>query len=98
MSKKKPKQYTPEFKLNVVLEGYASGNMSETAARHGVHMTQINNWKRQLLQNGGKAFLSKTQSKTDEQRKIEQLEKTLGRLAFENDILKKTEELLNSGR
>ena len=96
MSKGKSlKKYTGEFKLNVVLEAYASGNFSETAGRHGVHMTQLNNWKRQLLDQGKAAFASNTDRKSDEQRKIEQLEKALGRMAFENDILKKTEELLS---
>ena len=90
-----PKKYTAEFKLNTVLEGYATGNFSETAGKHGIHMTQLNNWKRQLLEHGKAAFASNTARKTDDQRKIEQLEKTLGRLAFENYILKKTEELLS---
>ncbi len=97
MSKKgkSPKKYTPSFKLNVVLEGYASGNFSQTSVEHGVHMTQLNKWKKQLLTQGHLAFGSNTALKTDEQRKIEQLEKSLGRMAFENDILKKTEQLLN---
>ena len=95
---KSPKKFTPEFKLSVVFESYASGNASSTAARNGVHMTQINNWKKQLLRHGSMVFQSKITGKTEEQHKIEQLEKALGLMAFENDILKKTEALLNSGR
>ena len=96
MGKKETRaKFTPEFKLNAVLEGYASGNFSSTAARHGFHMTQINNWKKQLLSQGSVAFQTYSVRKTDDQRKIEELEKALGRLAFENTILKKTEELLS---
>ena len=51
MSKAKTKKkFTDEFKLNVVLEGYATGNFSQVSARHGVHMSQIARWKQQLLQ------------------------------------------------
>ena len=51
MSKGRPKnKFTNEFKLNTVLEGYASGNFSSTAARHVVHMSQIGRWKQQLLE------------------------------------------------
>ena len=39
MSKGKTKQkFTNEFKLNVVIEGYATGNFSQVSARHGVHV------------------------------------------------------------
>ncbi len=92
---KSPKKYPPEFKLNLVLEAFAKGNFSTTAAEHGVHITQINKWKKQLMTQGHLAFESDTAKKTDEERKIDQLEKALGRMAFENTILKKTEQLLN---
>jgi len=95
MGKKRPKQFSPEFKLNVVLEGYATGNFSEVAARHGIHMTQMANWKKQLLTNGSDVFKRKKDLMSDTERRIEQLEKTCGRLAIENDILKKTAEYLN---
>jgi transposase len=90
----KQKKYTGEFKLQIVVESYASGNISETAAKHGVHMTQLNNWRRQLLSQGNEIFKKGVGGKSDEQRKIEQMEKTIGRLALQNDILKKTAELL----
>lgn len=91
---KSPKKYTSTFKLNVVLEAYATGNASGTAAKHGLHITQINNWKRQLLSNGHQTFEPSSRNNSDEKRKIEELEKELGRYAFENSILKKTAELL----
>ncbi|MFC1596174.1 transposase [Candidatus Margulisiibacteriota bacterium] len=92
---KKQKNYTGDFKLQVVIESYASGNASETATKHGVHMTQLNAWRRQLLSQGADIFKRGKGGKSDDQRKIEQMEKTIGRLALQNDILKKTEELLS---
>lgn len=95
MGKKGPKQFSAEFKLSVVLEGYATGNFSEVAAKHGVHMTQMANWKKQLLANGSAIFKRKKDRMSDTDRRIDQLEKTCGRLAIENDILKKTAEYLS---
>ncbi len=88
------KKFTHEFKLNVVLEGYATGNFSQVSARHGVHMTQITRWKQQLLQSGDAIYGSQTSNRSEGQMKIDQMEKTIGRLALENDILKKTQELI----
>ena len=96
MTKGKTKQkFTNEFKLNVVIEGYATGNFSQVSARHGVHMSQIARWKQQLLGSGDAVYGSKQSNRSEEQIKIDQMEKTIGRLALENDILKKTHELLS---
>ena len=70
------------------------GNFSQVSARHGVHMTQIAKWKQQLLRSGDAVYGSKKSNLSEEQVKIEQMEKTIGRLALENDILKKTQELI----
>ena len=91
---KKKQKFTNEFKLNVVIEGYATGNFSQVSARHGVHMTQIAKWKQQLLGSGNAVYGSKKSNRSEEQVKIDQMEKTIGRLALENDILKKTQELI----
>ena len=91
---KKKQKFTNEFKLNVVIEGYATGNFSQVSARHGVHMTQIAKWKQQLLGSGNAVYGSKKSNRSEEQIKIDQMEKTIGRLALENDILKKTQELI----
>lgn len=92
--KRKQRKFSPEFKLNVVLEGYATGNWSATAERHNLHITQVRVWKKQLLKDGARTFLPKRKRMTGEQRKIEQLEKIIGRVTVENELLKKTQELL----
>ena len=95
MSKlKSKKKFTDEFKLNIVLEGYATGNFSQVSARHGVHMSQIARWKQQLLKSSNAIYGMGTSNRSEEQIKIDQMEKTIGRLALENDILKKTQELI----
>ena len=95
MGAKKQRKFSPEFKLNVVLEGYATNNWSATAERHNLHITQVRVWKKQLLTDGAKAFLPKRHKLSVEQRKIDQLEKIIGRVTIENELLKKTQELLS---
>ena len=91
---KKQRKFSPEFKLNVVLESYASGNASETADRHSIHITQLNTWRKKLLTDGVRAFLPKRQGMSTEQKKLEEYEKIIGRLTIQNELLKKTQELL----
>lgn len=92
---KKQRKFSPEFKLNVVLESYASGNASATADRHSIHITQLNNWKKTLLTQGAKAFSPKRRGRSAEQKKLEEYEKIIGRLTVQNELLKKTQELLS---
>jgi len=91
---KKQRKFSPEFKLNVVLESYASGNARATADRHSIHITQLNNWRKKLLTDGVKAFLPKRQGMSVDQKKLEEYEKVIGRLTIQNELLKKTQELL----
>lgn len=92
---KTQKKFNPEFKLNAVLESYINGNVSATADKHGVHVTQLNHWRKHLLTQGAEIFKRSMTGKSDEQRKIEQMERTIGKLVFQNDLLKKVEELLH---
>jgi len=93
-NKKKHRKFSPEFKLNTVLEGYATGNWSATADRHNLHITQVRVWKKQLLREGARAFLPQRKKATAEQRKIKELERIIGRVTIENELLKKTQDLL----
>lgn len=90
----KQRKFKPEFKLNVVLESYATGSIATAAERNGIHVSQLNCWRKQLIREGAKTFIPKTRDKSAYQRKLDQLEKIIGRLTIENEILKKTQELL----
>lgn len=59
MSKKR-KQYSSEFKAKVALAAIRGENGTQLA-RHGLHPTQINSWKRQLIEQAAEVF-SKDQS------------------------------------
>lgn len=91
----KMRTFTDEFKLQVVLESYATGNISATAARHDIHMSVLNRWRKELTDNASKVFTSsKRKLKDPRDRRIEELEKALGRSSLQVEILKKGIQLL----
>lgn len=93
-NKKTQRKFKPEFKLNVVLESYATGNVAATAERNDIHISQLNQWRKKLLTSGAQTFVSRRANKSEYQRRIDQLEKIIGRITVEKELLKKTRELL----
>ena len=89
-----PRKFSQDFKFNVVLESFVSGNAAATAARHNIHVSLVNNWRKQLQNEGPKLFAFRKGNQTQTQRNIEQLEKIIGRITIENQILKKTQEMI----
>ena len=94
MEGKSPRKFSEDFKFNVVLESFITGNVAETAARHNIHVTLVNNWRKQLKNEGPKLFAFRKGYNNQEHRMIDQLEKIIGRLTIENQILKKTQEMI----
>lgn len=91
---KSPRKFSEDFKFNVVLESFVSGNVAATAARHNLHVSQVVNWRKQLQNEGPKLFAFRKGNQTQAQKNIEQLEKIIGRITIENHILKKTQEMI----
>lgn len=50
------RNWTPEEKLEIVLEGIASGNIAEVCRRRGVQVTQYYDWKNRLMQKARKIY------------------------------------------
>lgn len=94
MEGKSPRKFSEDYKFNVVLESFITGNLAATAARHNIHVTLLNNWRKQLKNEGPKLFAFRKGSANQEQRMIDTLEKIIGRLTIENQILKKTQEMI----
>lgn len=94
MEGKTLRKFSEDFKFNVVLESFISGNVAATAARHNIHVSLVNNWRKQLQTQGPKLFEFRKGNRTQEQNTIDQLEKIIGRLTIENQILKKTKDLI----
>lgn len=89
------KRYTPEEKLAIVQEWKQQGlSLEEVCRKHGLHALTVHKWKKSLergLQERGD-LIPKAQL-TALQKKVDELERALGRKALEADILKKAFEL-----
>jgi transposase-like protein len=85
MSRKPRVDRTPEEKWQIIQEGLKSGNISETCRRHGIAANLFYRWKDEAEQ-GAKAALggkSAAAAETEKDRRIRQLERTLGRKSLE---------------
>lgn len=99
MAKKNQRRtLSPQFKFRVALEA-AKGlrSINEIAAEFKVHPTQVSAWKKELQEGGSALFERKNArdgEKLEEERRTEQLERTLGRVVVEKEFLvKKCKEL-----
>ena len=78
----------PEFKFQIVLETLKEDrNQTEIARQYDIHPKLITNWKRQFLSEGPKIFKEKKGERKD--KRIEKLEKIIGRQTIEIQFLKK---------
>jgi transposase-like protein len=85
---KKRKMYSPEFKAKVALAAVKNEEtMSELSARFGVHPTMINRWKRSLLESAADVFGKGQKSKKENEAKVDELYKQIGKLKVANDFL-----------
>jgi transposase len=90
MGRKPRVDRTPEEKWQIVQEGVKSGNVSETCRRYGIAQTVYYRWKDEA-EEGAKAALggkSAAAAESEKDRRIRQLERTLGRKSLEIEILK----------
>lgn len=88
---KKRRQYSADFKFRVALEAAKEAKtIPELASQHGVHPTQIREWKRQLLAEGARVFGNKRrQEEKAQQAREAELYEQIGRLKMELEWLGK---------
>lgn len=96
MSEKR-KKYSPSEKAKIALEAIKGDlTLAQISSKYGVHSTQINSWKKQLLAYLPKAFSDKNkQEKQQHNDEVASLYEQIGRLTVENDFLKKKSELFH---
>lgn len=87
----KRKNYGAEFKAKVALEAIRGElTVAELVAKHGVHQTLINTWKRQALEGMSGIFSGKAEAKAAEKDgEIEKLHAKIGQLVVKRDFLAK---------
>lgn len=84
------RKFTPEFKTQVVL-GLLSERMSTAQAcqRYQIKQQTVSHWKTQFLQKAPQIFANSNSQDNGDQERIGELERMVGRLTMELEILKK---------
>jgi transposase-like protein len=92
----KRRKITPEFKAQVVLE-VISGTKSaaEICRQHDLKPQVISEWKSIFLENAAQIFQN-GKSNGQEQARIVELERLVGRLTLELEVAKKASSLLSA--
>jgi len=88
MTLKHRRKFTREFKLQVLAEVAAGNSIAQAAREHQLHPTLIGRWQKHHRQYQGRAFSGNGHPYTDDAR-VAELERMVGRLTMENDLLKK---------
>jgi len=85
----KRRSFTPEFKARVVLEILVEGkSMAQASRDYGIKDSVLARWKQEFIERSPTVF--EPDSKTDDQdRRIAELERMVGKLAMELEMAKK---------
>jgi transposase len=90
---RKRRRFTPEFKAQVVLDVLTGEQSPAEACRsHGLSPTLLSLWKAIFLQRAHAAFQADDR-RGDEPARIAELERMVGRLTMERELLKKASTL-----
>ena len=90
MSKTTRKRYSAEFKAKVAREAIRGElTISQLGAKHSVHQTMVNAWKKQALENLSTVFDGKPEAGKAREEDIEKLHAKIGQLVVERDFLAK---------
>jgi transposase len=93
---KKRKTIDPAVKARVALDAIRERDtIAQIAKRHGVHPTQIGQWKRKLLEEASELFSRESRAKATETFETSELYEQIGRLKMELDWLKKKADSLD---
>jgi transposase len=87
----KRKRYSAEFKAKVALEAIKGElTIAQLVAKHGVHQTLINAWKKQAIEGLSTVFSGKAEAaETARAGEVERLHAKIGQLVVERDFLSK---------
>ena len=100
MTKRQRRTHSPEFKARVALEALKGIKpIHEIASFNEIHPVLVSQWKRELQEHMAAIFERKNavdRGGSENEKKIEQLERKVGQLVIERDWLaKKSKELGN---
>ena len=92
----KHRQFTPEFKAEVVIE-IISGQKTATeiCREHNLKPDLVSKWKTQFLAEAATVF-GRSEAADPQQARIAELERLVGKLSLELEVAKKASRLLTS--
>jgi len=95
---KKKNTYTPQFKLDRVLDALCSdGNIAEIARKYNLNSNLIYIWRDQLIERGPKVFETAPDHIANELKtKVARLEQMLGKKEVELNLLKNFSDFYSS--
>ena len=89
----KPRKWTAEEKLEIVLEGLKEKKpITEICREHQISQTLYYRWRDKFLEAGKKGLINGASDDNVYKAEIERLQKIIGKQAIQIEILKKTEE------
>jgi transposase len=99
MSKER-RTYSAQFKLETVVEGIrGEKSITQICRERGIKDSLYYKWRDQFMSQAQGIFEDKRQATVSgESERIAELERMVGRLAVENDILKKASSILETHR
>jgi transposase len=90
------RQFTAAFKAQVVLELLSGAKSSaELCREHQIASSVLADWKTIFLARAASVFASPEHGSSQDGTRVAELERLLGRLTLENDILKKATNILH---
>ena len=92
----KRRNFTAKFKAQVVLS-ILTGEKTpgEICREHSLHHNVVTRWKSEFIESAASIF-EQDGDLTEQENRIAELERMIGRLTMENEVLKKASNLLNS--
>ncbi len=95
---RKYRTFSPDFKLDTVMEGIrGEKNIAQICRERKIKDTQYYKWRETFLENAANIFDDPKGNKYQElEDRITELERMIGQLTMENEILKKAKSWLGS--
>lgn len=91
----KRREFSKEFKLKILAELDSGLGLAQVARKYQLHPNTIRQWRSQARKYKDRAFAGRGKAYSEEAR-IAELERMVGRLTMENDLLKKALQRLNN--
>lgn len=100
MTKKKRRTFSADFKLDTVMEGIrGEKSVAQMCREREITDTLYYKWRDMFLEQASEVFEDRRgAARQENEDRLAELERMIGRLAIENDILKKAKSWLDTTR